>query len=120
MVQYAACNTIVQTIVDDDKRGRVMSFFAMAFMGTMPFGSLLAGSLAHHIGAPATVMLGGGLCIVAALLFARMLPRLRALVRPIYAARGILPPLPEGVGSAAAMVSGTETRLEEELPVRSD
>jgi MFS family permease len=104
MMQSAASNTIVQTLADDDKRGRVMGFFAMAFMGTMPFGSLVAGALARHIGAPATVILGGSLCMLASLLFARMLPRLRELVRPIYAARGILPPLPEGVGSAAALL----------------
>lgn len=104
MVQAAASNTIVQTIVDDDKRGRVMGFFAMAFMGTMPFGSLLAGELARRIGAPATVMFGGSLCAVGGLLFARLLPRLREHVRPIYVARGILPPLPEGIGSTAALV----------------
>ncbi|MBN2561914.1 MAG: MFS transporter [Phycisphaerae bacterium] len=104
MMQNAASNTIVQTLVDDNKRGRVMGFFAMAFMGTMPFGSLVAGELARRIGAPATVILGGSLCVFAALLFARMLPRLRVLVRPIYVARGILPPLPEGVGSTAALV----------------
>jgi MFS family permease len=108
MVQAASCNTLVQTIVDDNKRGRVMGFFAMAFMGTMPFGSLVAGVLARHIGAPATVILGGSLCVLAAVVFARMLPRLRMLVRPIYVARGILPPLPEGVGSAAALVPPTE------------
>lgn len=108
MVQAAAGNTVVQTIVDDNKRGRVMGFFAMAFMGTMPFGSLLAGTLARHIGAPETVMLGGGLCVAAAALFARMLPRLRAIARPVYIARGILPPLPEGVGSTAAMVAPAE------------
>ncbi len=104
MVQAAAGNTIVQTIVDDNKRGRVMGFFAMAFLGTMPFGSLMAGALARHLGAPATVIIGGSLCVLAAGVFARMLPRLRALVRPIYVARGILPPLPEGVGSTAAML----------------
>jgi len=104
MVQMAASNTIVQTIVDDDKRGRVMGFFAMAFMGTMPVGSLVGGELARRIGAPATVMLGGSLCILGGALFGRMLPRLRTIVRPIYAARGILPPLPEGVGSAAGLV----------------
>jgi MFS family permease len=103
MMQTAASNTIVQTIVDDDKRGRVMGFFAMAFMGTMPFGNLMAGGLARHVGAPATVVLGGSLCVLAGALFARLLPRLRPLMRPIYVARGILPPLPEGVGSAAAM-----------------
>jgi MFS family permease len=104
MMQNAASNTIVQTLVDDDKRGRVMGFFAMAFMGTMPFGSLVAGALARHIGAPATVILGGSVCMLGALWFARMLPRLRVLVRPVYVARGVLPPLPEGVGSTAALL----------------
>ncbi|HUU98067.1 MAG TPA: MFS transporter [Phycisphaerae bacterium] len=104
MMQNAASNTLVQTLVDDNKRGRVMGFFAMAFMGTMPFGSLAAGALARHIGAPATVILGGSLCVMAAVVSARMLPRLRVLVRPIYVARGILPPLPEGVGSTAALL----------------
>jgi len=92
MVQTAASNTIVQTIVDDNKRGRVMGFYAMAFMGTMPFGSLLAGTVARRIGAPTTVMIGGTLCLLGSLMFARMLPRLRHIVRPIYAARGVLPP----------------------------
>jgi MFS family permease len=104
MVQAAAGNTVVQTIVDDSKRGRVMSFFAMAFMGTMPFGSLLAGELARRFGAPTTVMCGGALCMLAAVLFGRMLPRMREIIRPIYSERGILPPLVEGVGSAAGMV----------------
>ncbi|HET6347170.1 MAG TPA: MFS transporter, partial [Myxococcota bacterium] len=63
MVQMAASNTLLQTLVEDDKRGRVMSFYTMAFMGTAPFGSLLAGSLAAHIGAPYTLLLGGVGCI---------------------------------------------------------
>ena len=108
MVQTAASNTIVQTIVDDSKRGRVMGFFAMAFMGTMPFGSLLAGAVARRIGAPTTVIIGGSLCLLAGLAFARMLPRLRRIVRPIYAARGILPPLPEGISSPATLVPPAE------------
>jgi MFS family permease len=91
MVQMGGTNTIVQTIVDDDKRGRVMGFYAMAFMGMMPLGSLLAGVAARHWGAPRTVMAGGVMCIVAAGLFARSLPRLRPLVRPIYEAQGIIP-----------------------------
>jgi MFS family permease len=103
MVQMAGSNTIVQTIVDDDKRGRVMGFYAMAFMGMMPVGNLIAGAVARRAGAPLTVMFGGGVCILAAALFASALPRLRSLVRPIYAARGILPPLQEGVGSVAGM-----------------
>ncbi|MCO6439329.1 MAG: MFS transporter [Phycisphaerae bacterium] len=105
MVQTAASNTVVQTIVDDKMRGRVMGFFAMAFMGTMPFGSLIAGTLARHFGAPATVMLGGVLCILAGLRFGSLLGRLRPLVRPIYAAQGILPPLAEGVGSTAGIAA---------------
>lgn len=105
MAHLASCNTIVQTIVDDQKRGRVMGFFAMAFLGTMPFGNLVAGSLAKHIGAPATVMLGGSLCVAGAIVFARLLPGLRQLVRPIYESKGILPPLQEGVGSTAGLVS---------------
>jgi MFS family permease len=94
MVQMAASNTLVQTLVDDDKRGRVMSFYAMAFVGTAPFGSLLAGALAHRIGAPATIVLSGIGCLLGALWFASRLPVLRERVRPIYIERGILPSLP--------------------------
>jgi MFS family permease len=91
MVQMAASNTLLQTLVEDDKRGRVMSFYTMAFMGTTPFGSLLAGSLAHRIGAPHTLLLGGLGCVVAALWFAWLLPGLREGVRPLYIRLGILP-----------------------------
>ncbi|MHB8984977.1 MAG: MFS transporter, partial [Eubacteriales bacterium] len=70
MVQMASSNTVVQTIVDDSKRGRVMSFYMMAYMGMMPFGSLLGGSLANRIGAPDTLALGGVAVILGALLFA--------------------------------------------------
>jgi len=90
MVQMTSSNTILQTIVDEDKRGRVMSFYAMAFMGMVPFGSLLAGSLANRIGAPYTVMIGGISCILGSLLFARKLPSLRVMVRPIYVQKGIV------------------------------
>jgi MFS family permease len=95
MVQMAASNTLLQTLVEDDKRGRVMSFYTMAFMGTTPFGSLLAGGLAHRIGAPHTLLLGGAGCIAGALAFASLLPRLRDRVRPIYIEKGILPVPPE-------------------------
>ena len=73
MVQMAGSNTFLQTIVHDDKRGRIMSFYTMAFMGMAPFGSLLAGWLASIMGAPKTIMAGGILCIVGALLFLRKL-----------------------------------------------
>ncbi len=91
MQQMAASNTIIQTIVEDSKRGRVMSFYAMAFVGMAPFGSLLAGALAHAIGAPRTVMLSGVCCIAGAAWFATRLPGIRKLIRPIYVDLGILP-----------------------------
>ena len=91
MVQMAVSNTVLQTIVDEDKRGRVMSFYTMAFMGTAPFGSLLAGSVADRIGTPHTLLCGGIGCILGALWFATTLSDLRRDVRPIYERIGILP-----------------------------
>lgn len=95
MVQVAGSNTLIQTVVDDDKRGRVMSFFTMAFMGMAPFGSLLAGSLASRVGSPATVALGGVVCIVGAAVFARKLPAMHEVLHPMYRRMGILPELPQ-------------------------
>ena len=77
MVQMASSNTVLQTRVDDDKRGRVMSLYTMAFMGTVPFGSLFAGSVASRIGAPNTLMIGGIVCILGAGLFSRQLASFR-------------------------------------------
>jgi MFS family permease len=88
--QMASSNTVLQTIVDDDKRGRIMSFYAMAFMGTMPFGSFISGSLASKIGTPNTLSIGGIICIVGSIVFARQLPKLRPLVRSIYVKKGII------------------------------
>ena len=93
MQQMAASNTIIQTIVEDSKRGRVMSFYAVAFVGMAPFGSLFAGALAHAIGAPSTVMLSGACCIAGAGWFATQLRTIRKLIRPIYMDLGILPPV---------------------------
>lgn len=100
MLGMASSNTILQTIVDDDKRGRVMSFYTMAFMGTAPFGSLIAGAAASRIGAQNTLFIGGLLCILGATAFAVRLPRLRALVRPIYVRMGILPEIASGIAMA--------------------
>jgi MFS family permease len=97
MVQMAASNTVLQTIVDEDKRGRVMSFYTMAFMGTAPFGSLLAGSVAERIGAPHTLLFGGIGCVLGSLWFARTLPALRRDVHPIYVRIGILPEMATGI-----------------------
>ena len=69
MQQMAPSNTILQTIVDDEKRGRVMSFYAMAFLGMVPFGSLLAGNMAARFGAPTAVMFNGVVCIAGSLIF---------------------------------------------------
>jgi MFS family permease len=91
MVQMAASNTVLQTIVDEDKRGRVMSFYAMAFFGTAPFGSLLAGAIADRFGAPDAILAGGIACTFGALVFFRALPAVRQATRPIYTRLGILP-----------------------------
>lgn len=101
MVQMAASNTILQTIVEEDKRGRVMSFYSMAFLGMAPFGSLFAGVLAGQIGVSGTVFVGRVACLVGAVVFAINLPRLRTLVRPIYSRLGILPEVAAGMQAAA-------------------
>lgn len=90
MQLMASGNTIMQTIVQEDKRGRVMSFYTLGFIGVLPFGSLLAGTLADQVGAPATVICGGTLCIAAALWFYFKLDSIRKIVRPIYVEMGIL------------------------------
>lgn len=90
MMQTACSNTILQTISDNDKRGRVMSFYTMAFMGTAPIGSFLAGSMASLIGAPATLLVGGIACVAGALIFARKLPQFIKMVHPIYTRLGII------------------------------
>ncbi len=92
MQGMAASNTIIQTVVPEDKRGRVMSYYTMAFVGMAPFGSLLAGALAHLLSAPATVMISGGFCIAGAAWYMTQLPNIREHIRPIYRELGILPP----------------------------
>lgn len=84
-------NTILQTLVDEKMRGRVMSYHAMAFVGMAPFGSLLSGALAHAIGAPHTVIISGVACIAGALWFTTRLKALRVELRPIYERMGIVP-----------------------------
>jgi MFS family permease len=108
MVMMASTNTVIQTIVDESKRGRVMSFYTMAFLGTAPFGSLLAGWLSTHVGAPETVFVSGLLCLATAAWFARELPAIRALVRPIYVKMGILPEVATGLQTAANLMAPPE------------
>lgn len=98
MLQMGGSNTILQTIVEEDKRGRVMSLYTMAFLGMSPVGSLLGGWLSNRIGAPRTMQLAGIVVMGAAALFLRQLPEMRKLIRPIYQQAGILPvpsPAPE-------------------------
>jgi MFS family permease len=102
MQGMAASNTVIQTIVTEDKRGRVMSYYTMAFMGMAPFGSLLAGTMAHKFGAPWTVVVNGAVVLVGAAWFATRLPALRRQIRPIYMEMGIIPaeslqPAEEGI-----------------------
>ena len=101
MMETAASNTILQTIVDDDKRGRVMSFYAMSFLGVAPLGSLLAGTLAVHFTTPHVVLLAGAMCVVGSAIFASRLPTLRTFIRPIYRRIGILPDVTSGIPSVA-------------------
>jgi MFS family permease len=101
MIQMASSNTIIQTIVEDSKRGRVMSFYTMSFMGTMPIGSLLAGFTASKIGATNTVIIGGICCIIGSLLFATRFQKFSKAVRPIYTKMGIIPEIAVGIESSS-------------------
>jgi len=101
MLQAASSNTILQTITDDDKRGRVMSFYTMAVLGTAPFGSLLAGWLANKIGTPFTMMTGGVISIAGAFVFFTKLSELKQIVRPVYVKMGIIPEVAKGIQNAS-------------------
>ena len=105
MMQLASSNTILQTIVDDDKRGRVMSIYTMAFLGTVPFGSLLAGSLASSIGTPNTLMICGIACVIGAAAFACKLADIKRMMRPIYVEMGIIREVVVGVQTATDLTS---------------
>lgn len=97
MVQMATCNTLLQTIVDDDKRGRVMSFYVTAFVGAAPFGSIIAGSLAGSIGTPSTILISGLIMLTGGIIFRSVLPSIRILVKPIYVNKGIIPEVSSGI-----------------------
>ena len=101
MATSAAMNTILQTLVEERMRGRVMALYTMAFIGLSPLGALFGGALAERIGAPMTVGIGGAACVGLAFWFARQLPELREMVRPIYERMGILPEVATGLQSAS-------------------
>jgi MFS family permease len=108
VVMMAAANTVLQTIVEDDKRGRVNSIFSLCFMGVTPFGSLLAGNVARWLGSPHTVLVGGIACVVGGALFGMKLNAMRPLVRPIYQKRGVLAEVAEGMESTAQAAAAQE------------
>src|SRR5262249_27055456 len=114
MITMAGCNTILQTIVEEDKRGRVMSMYTMAFMGMSPLGSLLVGWLASQTSSRFAVLLCGLGCVAVALVFARKLRTLRSHIRPIYIEKGILPPEAPDIEPTPAML------LPDEAPLRDD
>jgi MFS family permease len=91
MQAAAVSNTIIQSLVPEDKRARVMGYYTMAFFGAAPFGSLLVGALAHRIGAPHTVIITGAFCVAGSLWFTFELPKIRSVMRPIYRDMGLLP-----------------------------
>ncbi len=106
MLQMASSNTLLQTIIDDDKRGRIMSLYAMAFMGTLPFGSILAGSMARLFGPDSTILLGGITCLAGGLFFARKLPEIRKIIHPIYIRLGFIPgEVATGIESATELAA---------------
>jgi MFS family permease len=94
IMSIAAINTMVQTIAEEDKRGRVMSFYAMALMGTTPIGNLLAGTIASGIGIPYTLLSGGIITVLAGIWFESNRKLLRKYIHPIYRSKGILPEIP--------------------------
>jgi MFS family permease len=100
MLHLASTNTLLQTISEESKRGRVMSFYAMGFRGMSPFGSLIAGSLASLIGPPETLIISGIVCLTGGTIFYSKLPALRKIIKPIYENLGILPQIAQGVESA--------------------
>jgi len=95
IMSLAAINTMIQTIADEDKRGRVMSFYAMALMGTMPIGNLLAGSIASGIGIPHTLLIMGTTTVFSGIWFELNRKSLRKYIHPIYIKKGIMPPFPD-------------------------
>lgn len=104
MVQTSSSNALLQTIVDDDKRGRVMSLYTVCFMGMGPFGSLLTGYLASRWNASAAIGLGGAACVVVAALFATRLPALGRIVHPVYVRKGLVRESMPGDEAAGAIL----------------
>jgi MFS family permease len=113
MLDVASTNTLLQTLSEENKRGRVMSFYSMAFRGMSPFGSLLAGGIGSAVGTPAAILMSGSVCVVGGGFYLTKLPVIRKLVRPIYQSMGILPQIAEGVEQATNPTVKTEQQQTE-------
>jgi MFS family permease len=113
IMSLAAVNTMLQTIAEEDKRGRVMSFYAMALMGTMPIGNLLAGSVASGIGIPHTLLITGTITVLSGIWFEFNRKSLRRYIRPIYIQKGIMPGFPDDIASDTSEIS-------EEIPLKKN
>jgi MFS family permease len=116
VTQMAASNSVLQTIVEENKRGRVMSLYTMAFFGMGPLGSLLAGCLAGTIGIAATFFCFGIVCVAGSLVFAALLPGLQKAVRPIYIRVGILPDVEPELRAAVCATSTVDARASRSMP----
>jgi len=103
LVTTASINTVLQTLVGDEMRGRIMSLYTMAFVGMTPIGSLVGGAVAGRLGAPLTVAAGGFGCLAISIWFGRRLGPLRAMVRPIYQRLGIIPEVATGLQTASEL-----------------
>lgn len=110
IVTMASCNTLLQTLVDDDKRGRVMSMYSTAFMGMAPIGSMLASSVAENIGVTYALAACGFMCAICVVPLALSLPRLRKMVHPIYQRLGILPEIATGLQAASNLTAPPQKR----------
>ena len=104
MVQMSSSNTLIQSMVPDHLRGRVMSIYAMTFMGMAPIGSLISGTLAHHITAPYTVMLGGAACVAGGIAFGFVLPSIRPAARKLIVAQQVEAAMPVGQATGSIAI----------------
>jgi len=109
IMQMASTNTLIQTMVPDELRGRVMALYSMMFMGMAPFGALLSGFIAHHIGAPLTVRLGGVICLAGGLVFAMTWPAMRGEARQLILAQSMAggEPAEEMTGQGVSLEVGS-------------
>jgi len=106
MLQMSSSNTLIQTMVPDELRGRVMAVYSMMFMGMAPFGALVAGTMANRIGAPTTVALGGLTCLAGSLVFGARWPNLRGEAHQLIVAQGMLSGEPPAEMSSQAVSMG--------------